>query len=114
MSTPEVNELATHYNPRSYYEGNQRIKRVVDFIKDGIPGKNFESIYNYLVNSDPYMNLADFESYCAAHERVNEAYKDKDRFTKMSLTNIANAGMFASDRSVTDYAEEIWHTKPVE
>lgn len=113
MSTPEVNELARHYNPRSYYEGNPRIKRVVDFIKDGIPGKNFESIYNYLVNSDPYMNLADFESYCAAHERVNEAYADSDRFTKMSLKNIANAGMFASDRSVSDYANNIWHTKPV-
>ena len=113
MSTPEVSELARHYNPRSYYEGNARIKRVVDFIKDGIPGKNFDSIYNYLINSDPYMNLADFESYCAAHERVNEAYADSDRFTKMSLKNIANAGMFASDRSVTDYAEGIWHTKPI-
>lgn len=113
MSTPEVNELSRHYNPRSYYEGNGRIKRVVDFIRDGIPGKNFDSIYNYLVNSDPYMNLADFESYCAAHDRVNEAYADPDRFTKMSLKNIANAGMFASDRSVTDYAENIWKTKPV-
>ena len=114
MSTDEVNALtARGYNPRSYYEGNPRIRRVVDFIKDGILGKNFDSIYNYLVNSDPYMNLADFESYCAAHERVNEAYADKDRFAKMSLRNIANAGMFASDRSVTDYADGIWKTKPV-
>ena len=115
MSTEEVNNLAqSGYNPRSYYENNPRIRRVVDFIKDGILGKNFDSIYNYLVNSDPYMNLADFESYCAAHERVNEAYSDKKRFAQMSLKNIANAGMFASDRSVTDYAKNIWHTKPVE
>ena len=115
MSTDEVNELARRgYNPRQYYESNPRIRRVVDFLKDGIPGKNFDSIYNYLVNSDPYMNLADFESYCNAHEKVNEAYADRDRFMKMSLKNIANAGMFASDRSVTDYAEQIWHTKPVE
>ena len=114
MSTDEVNELSKHYNPRSLYENNPRIKRVVDFIKDGICGKNFETIYNYLVNSDPYMNLADFESYCSAHDQVNEAYKDKDRFTKMSLINIANAGMFASDRSVEEYAKNIWHTRPVE
>ena len=114
MSTEEVNNLAkSGYNPKSYYENNPRIRRVVDFIKNGIMGKNFDSIYNYLVNSDPYMNLADFESYCNAHEEVLRAYCDCDRFTKMSLKNIANAGMFASDRSVTDYAENIWHTKPV-
>ena len=59
------------------------------------------------------MNLADFESYCNAHEEVLKAYCDSDRFTKMSLKNIANAGMFASDRSVTDYAQNIWHTNPV-
>ena len=114
MSTEEVNNLAKcGYNPKSYYENNPRIRRVVDFIKNGIAGKNFETIYNYLVNSDPYMNLADFESYCNAHEEVLKAYCDSDRFTKMSLKNIANAGMFASDRSVTDYAQNIWHTKPV-
>ncbi len=114
MSTEEVNNLAkSGYNPRSYYENNPRIRRVVDFIKDGIMGKSFDSIYNYLINSDPYMNLADFESYCNAHEEILNAYCDCDRFAKMSLKNIASSGMFASDRSVTDYAKNIWHTKPV-
>ena len=60
------------------------------------------------------MNLADFASYCDAHRRVEEAYRDKARFTQMSLKNIANAGIFASDRSVTDYANHIWHVKPVQ
>ena len=59
------------------------------------------------------MNLADFDSYCNAHERVNEAYKDRNKFSKMSLKNIAGSGMFASDRSVKEYAENIWHIKPV-
>jgi len=59
------------------------------------------------------MVLADFESYCDAHERVNEAYYDKERFLKMSLVNIANSGMFASDRSVKEYADNIWHINSV-
>jgi len=86
----------------------------LDFLKSGnLLGKNFDSIFNYLINSDPYMNLADFDSYCDAHERVNEAYCDHEKFTKMSLKNIANAGMFASDRSVKEYADNIWHINPV-
>ena len=75
--------------------------------------KNFDSIYNYLVNVDPYMVLADFNSYCDAHEAVNKAYADKERFLKMSLVNIANSSLFASDRSVKEYADSIWHIKSV-
>jgi len=115
MTEKEVNELYNRpYIPKEYYEKNPRIRRVLDFIKDrGISGKNFDSIFNYLINSDPYMNLADFDSYCNAHEQVNEAYKDRNKFSKMSLKNIAGSGMFASDRSVKEYAENIWHVKAV-
>ncbi len=115
LTTPEVNDLYHRgYRPQDYYNANQSIRDVLEFIKSGgIGGKNFDSIYNYLMFSDPYMNLADFASYCDAHRRAENAYADKDRFTKMSLANIANAGIFASDRSVTDYAVNIWHTKPV-
>ena len=115
MTTPEVNDLYRRgYNPQDFYNANQSLRDVLEFMKSGgIGGKNFDSIYNYLMFSDPYMNMADFTSYCDAHRRVEEVYADKDRFTKMSLRNIANAGIFASDRSVTDYAENIWHAKPV-
>ncbi len=115
LSTQEVNELYSRgYNPKDYYNANRSIRECLEFIKSGgIGGKNFDSIYNYLMNSDPYMNLADFASYCDAHRRVEKAYADRDRFMKMSLKNIANAGIFASDRSVTDYAENIWKIKPV-
>ena len=114
MNATEVKNLwNSDYKSIKLYQNNPRIKRVLDFIKSGFPMKNFDSIYNYLVNADPYMVLADFESYCDVHERVNEVYADKERFLKMSLTNIANSGMFASDRSVTEYANNIWGIKSV-
>lgn len=114
MNAKDVAEVwRCGYNARNLYESNLRIKRVVDFIKNGMSGKNFDSIFNYLVNADPYMVLADFESYCEAHERVDRSYCDKEKFAKMSLVNIANSGMFASDRSVTEYARNIWHLTQV-
>lgn len=116
LSTQEVNDLYHRgYRPEDFYNANQSIRDVLEFIKSGgIGGKNFDSLYHYLMYSDPYMNLADFASYCDAHRRVEEAYRDEARFTQMSLKNIANAGIFASDRSVTDYANHIWHVKPVQ
>ena len=65
------------------------------------------------MNSDPFMCLADFKAYCNIHDEIDRVYADKDRFTKMSLKNIANSGMFAADRSVTDYAENIWNLKKI-
>ena len=115
LTTPQVNELYQKgYNPRWYYDNNKDIRDVLEFIKNGgIGGKNFDKIYDNLMNSDPYMCLADFASYCEIHNEIDRVYADKDAFARMSLKNIANAGMFAADRSVTEYAENIWHTKPV-
>ena len=115
FSTQEVNDLYHRgYRPQDFYNANKSIRDVLEFIKSGgIGGKNFDSIYNYLMYSDPYMNLADFASYCETHRRVEETYRDEAGFTRMSLKNIANAGVFASDRSVTDYANRIWHVHPV-
>jgi starch phosphorylase len=59
--------------------------------------------------ADEYMLLADFDSYCAAHERALQAYADRKRWNQMSLINIARSGIFAADRSITDYAKNIWH-----
>ena len=115
MTTPEVNALyKSGYRPQDFYNANPAIRNVLEFMKSGgIGGKNFDSIYNYLLSADPYMNLADFASYCDAKRRAENTYADREKFMKMSLKNIANAGIFASDRSVTDYAENIWNTKPV-
>ncbi|MDD4689319.1 MAG: glycogen/starch/alpha-glucan phosphorylase, partial [Eubacteriales bacterium] len=115
LTTSEVNDLnARRYNPREYYRNNHEIREVLEFIKSGgVNGLNFDSIYNYLMDKDPFMNLADFASYCDIHQDINDAYADKKRFSQMSLKNIANAGIFAADRSVKEYCDNIWHTKQV-
>ena len=110
----EVEELYKNgYSPRYYYDNDKDIRDVLEFIKSGINGKNFDNIYNNLINSDPYMCLADFRAYCEAHDKVDKAYADKIGFAKMSLKNIANSGLFAADRSVAEYAENIWGIEPI-
>ena len=114
MHTDEVNALRNSYNPRNIYNSNPDIHDIIDFVASGgLSGKNFDSIVHYLLDSDPYMTLADFESYKTAQARVNDTYADCDKWNKMSLINIAKAGFFSSDRSVAEYAENIWHLKKI-
>ena len=75
-------------------------------------------MYDYLLTNsrgiaDPFMCLADFESYMMAHDNAAKAYMDKDRWNRMSLMNIASAGKFAADRSIEEYANNIWHLKKI-
>lgn len=114
MKTPEVLKLrATGYNPRDYYNNNPKLKATVDFIANGINGMDFKSISNTLIGSDYYMAFADFEDYCRAQRQATSLYNDSDVWTKMSLMNIANAGIFSADRSVSDYAKNIWGATPI-
>lgn len=115
MKTPEVNDLTrSGYNPQSYIDNNEVLKGTIDFLRNGINGKRFDEIVSSLVNVDPYMALADFADYQKAQKEVSAAYADTERFTKMSLMNISGAGIFSADRSIMDYAEYIWNTKPVQ
>ena len=114
MTTPVVNDLQkTGYVPINYYNNNSELKRVVDFIQQGIGGKQFPEIGNTIIHHDPYMVLADFADYRAAQKKIDEVWKDRDKWNRMSLMNIAGAGRFAADRAINDYARDIWHTKPV-
>lgn len=114
MTTPEVEQLRKNgYNPVQYMNNNPVLKNAVDFISMGVNGKQFGEITSSLVNVDPYMALADFADYQKAQRLASEAYKDKERFAKMSLMNISGAGIFSADRSIMDYANTIWNTKPV-
>jgi len=114
MRTPEVLNLQKHgYNPMEYYNNNAELRNALDFIGRGIDGQNFDNIYNTLKNCDHYMALADFSDYCLAQKKATELYNDKLKWNKMSLTNIAKSGIFAADRSIDDYAKNIWHIKPV-
>lgn len=114
LKTPEVEQLKQRgYHPMDYINNNRVLKDVIDFINAGIDGKTFGEFTSSLMNVDPYMALADFADYQKAQQLSAEIYKDKERFAKMSLMNISGAGIFSADRAITEYAENIWHTKPV-
>lgn len=113
MHTPEVMALQKQgYNPVNYYCNNEKLKAALDYIEKGIGGQQFDNIYRTITGIDTYMALADFNDYCAAHNKVSELYKDKTLWNKMSLINIAESGIFAADRSIQDYAKNIWKVKP--
>ena len=115
MHTPEVLKLQkSGYNPMDYYNNNATLRQALDFIGNGIDGKRFDNIYNTLKNVDRYMALGDYADYCAAQKKASELYSDPITWNRMSLMNIANSGIFAADRSIADYANNIWNIKPVE
>jgi len=109
MHTPEVMALRKKgYSPAEYIANNTLLKECLDFIGQGVDGKNFENLYRTFTNVDFYMASADFADYCLAHEKVNALYADREKWNKMSLENIAASGIFAADRSIADYARDIW------
>ena len=100
------------YSSLDLYHSNMDIKRVVDdLIKGFIPnlGEEGRSIYNSLTTyNDEYFVLRDFENYGQAQADINRLYRDKEKWNKMSLVNIANSGFFSSDRTISEYAKDIW------
>ena len=113
MTTPEVNDLKRRgYQPSSYLTNNAELRKVIAFIQGGVNGKQFPEIAN-IVNHDPYMVLADFSDYRAAQKKIDEVWKNREQWNRMSLLNTAGAGRFATDRAINDYARDIWNTKPV-
>ena len=114
MSTPEVQRLrASGYRPMDYYNNNADLRAAVDFIGNGIGGVDLSDVRDILLSTDYYMSFADFEDYCAAQDKASALYADRDTWNRMSLINIAKAGRFSSDRSIKDYAENIWNANPV-
>lgn len=110
-------EWKAGYNPREIYEKNPRVHTVIDMLKDGFAGESFGDIADYLINGtrpDPYMCLADFDSYIEAHENMDNLYHNQKDWNRISLINIARSGYFSSDRSIEEYAQNIWHLKPIE
>lgn len=113
----EVDELwKKGYASSYYYNRSDILKRTVDSLQNGFNGRSFSDIANYLLYSnrvsDPFMCLADFDFYADAHRKMREAYEDRERWNRMALVNIAKAGYFSSDRSIKEYADNIWHIKP--
>ncbi len=114
----EIEKVSTHYNAKKLYEENPRIKRVVDTLIDGTFDDGdtgmFQELYDSLLKGaswhkpDQYYLLLDFESYCDTKLRINRDSVDQTAFTRKCLFNIANAGKFSSDRTILEYAKEIW------
>ncbi len=114
MQTPEVLNLQKYgYSPMQYYNNNAELREALNFIGKGFGNQNFDSIYNALKNNDRYMALADFADYRKAQAKATELYNNRDVWNKMSLTNIAKSGIFSADRSIEDYARDIWHIDPI-
>lgn len=112
MKTEEVNALkARGYYPNDYFNNNPLIHEAIERMYHGINGCTFNDIANSLKDVDPYMVLADFDDYRRAQKFSTECYKDTMKWAKMSLNNIAGAGIFSADRAVTEYADNIWHLR---
>ncbi|MCB1965736.1 MAG: glycogen/starch/alpha-glucan phosphorylase, partial [Candidatus Accumulibacter sp.] len=118
MTTPEVKELRQcGYRPRDYYEANPHLREVIDLIGSGFFTRGdrevFRPLVDHLLNHDEYMLLADFQSYVDCQERVSEAYLDYERWSRMSILNVARSGFFSSDRAIQEYCDDIWRVEPV-
>ena len=117
LTSREVEEMWSRgYNAGEYYANNEHLKRIVDHLNVGFAGESFSELANYLISgyrgiADPYMCLADFESYRQTHNRMIADYRHQDQWYRRALMNIASSGYFAADRSVREYADHIWHIR---
>ena len=105
------------YRPTSHAESNVELRAVLGLIADGAFSRGdremFRPLVENLLQSDPFLVLADYADYVACQERVSAAWKDPDRWTRMSILNTARAGKFSSDRAIREYCDAIWNVRPV-
>lgn len=116
LTSEEVNALYKEgsYSPKAVYDSNPDIKQVIDQLVNGFFDEDtneFKEIYDNLLYRDHYFVLEDFASYVDAHARANEFYKNEDQWWTASIVNIAQSGYFSSDRTIEQYAKEIWNLK---
>jgi glycogen phosphorylase len=118
LSAAEVYALkAQGYRPMDYYNANQGLRDVIDLIRSGFFSRGdtelFRPLIDGLLYQDPYLLLADFQSYIDCQNKVSDAYGDSDRWTRMSILNTARSGKFSSDRTIREYCADIWRVKSV-
>jgi glycogen phosphorylase len=119
MTEREVIDYYRHggYSAIEMYNNDPRIKNAVDQLVNGffpVSNVEFMGIYNHLLlQNDEYFVLKDFNAYVEAHKWVDELYRQKSRWAKMSISNIAHSGVFSSDRTISEYATGIWGVKEV-
>jgi len=118
LTTPEVAALkASGYRPREFYELNSGLREALDSLVSGQFSRGdtnlFRPLYDSLLYHDDYLLLADYQSYIDCQDRVDQAYRDTDAWTRMSILNTARMGKFSSDRSIREYCADIWDVKPM-
>ena len=118
MRADEVDALwKSGYNATEFYNNNVRLQKVIDALKKGFNGQSFASIADYLLTTnrvaDPYMCMADFNDYLSERAKLESDYLNREDWAKKSLVNVSGAGRFAADRSIKEYAENIWNLKVI-
>src|SRR2546422_376169 len=118
LTASQVSELQRRgYRPRDHYEQNAELRAVLDLIHGGFFDPEHPELFRPLVQSlldqDSYFLLADFASYAECQQRVEQAFVDKERWTRMAILNVARMGKFSSDRTIREYADEIWKARSV-
>ena len=117
MKADEVSEIWRNgYSASTYYNSDPMLRKIVEALIVGFNGESFADIANYLLTgspvADPYMCMADFQSYVSTQNELSMLYaNDKFAWNQKALRNIAAAGFFAADRSITEYAQNIWNLK---
>jgi starch phosphorylase len=119
LTAAEVEKLkAEGYSPGSYYESNPHLREAIDQIRSGHfsqgDGEIFRPLVDNLLGHDPFLLMADYQSYIDCQDQVSLAYSDEKRWVRMSILNAAGMGKFSSDRSIREYCDHVWQIKPVE
>ncbi len=118
LTESEVEEMRHHYDPVSTIEQDDDLKRVFKLLECGHFNQFEPGIFDDIINSmksphDPWMTIADFRSFIDAQRRVERAYQDQERWTRMSILNCAYSGKFSTDRTISDYNRDIWKLTPL-
>ncbi|MFN8340219.1 MAG: glycogen/starch/alpha-glucan phosphorylase [Cyclobacteriaceae bacterium] len=119
LQADEVQQLKdTNYLPWEYHRADDDLRECIDMIGSGFFSPENPDLFRPLVDSllyhDPYMVMADYRYYVDCQQRVSEAFRDADNWSRMSILNVARSGKFSSDRTIAEYCKEIWHVDPVE
>ena len=107
------------YEPRDYYQNNQELKQAIDMIDNGFFSQDNPGLYHPIVDmllekGDFYLVLADYEDYIQCQQQVSDLFRQQAAWTRKAILNVARMGKFSSDRTILEYASDIWHIKPVD
>jgi glycogen phosphorylase len=114
LQVEEIEEIRKNgYNPYEIYESNEELQQVIDQIREGFYSPEDPDLFHPVINNllhhgDYFLVLADYQAYVEAQQQVENVYRDRDEWNRQAIINVANMGMFSSDRSIRDYAERIW------